>query len=57
MNTYLLGSAPLNKALTVSVKAAATGSVSWAPMVRGLGPREQPKIRTKQHTELILYGA
>lgn len=40
--TYLLGSAPLKKALTVSVNAAATGSVSWAPIVRGLGPLEQP---------------
>lgn len=24
------------------MKAAATGRVSWAPMVRGLGPREDP---------------
>lgn len=51
--TYLLGSAPLKNALTVSVNAAATGSVSWAPMVRGLGPLEQPDSNTKayRHTE------
>lgn len=24
------------------MKAAATGRVSWAPIVRGLGPREEP---------------
>lgn len=48
--TYLLGSAPLKKALTVSVKAAATGSVSWAPMVRGLGPLEQPGGNTHTWT-------
>lgn len=29
------------------MKAAATGSVSWAPMVRGLGPREQPDTDTE----------
>lgn len=40
--TYLLGSAPLKYALTVSVKAAATGRVSCAPMVSGLGPRDEP---------------
>lgn len=27
----------------VSVKAAATGRVSWGPMVSGLGPLEHPK--------------
>lgn len=48
-STYLLGSAPLKKALTVSVKAAATGSVSWAPMVRGLGPLEQPDSNASTH--------
>lgn len=42
VGTYLLGSAPLKYALTVSVKAAATGRVSCAPMVRGLGPRDEP---------------
>lgn len=47
--TYLLGLAPLKKALTVSVKAAATGRVSWAPMVRGLGPLEQP-VSDSTHT-------
>lgn len=26
----------------VSVKAAATGKVSWGPMVMGLGPLEHP---------------
>lgn len=26
------------------MKAAATGRVSWAPMVRGLGPREDPTV-------------
>lgn len=26
----------------VSVKAAATGNVSWGPMVSGLGPLEHP---------------
>lgn len=31
----------------VSVKAAATGSVSWSPMVRGLGPLEHPENHTK----------
>lgn len=29
----------------VSVKAAATGRVSWGPMVSGLGPREQAKTK------------
>lgn len=28
----------------VSVKAAATGRVSWGPMVRGLGPLEHPVV-------------
>lgn len=53
--TYLLGSAPLKNALTVSVNAAATGRVSWAPMVRGLGPLEQPDSNTKayRHTEIV----
>lgn len=41
--TYLVGSAPLKYALIVSVKAAATGRVSWGPMVRGLGPLEHPE--------------
>lgn len=31
----------------VSVKAAATGRVSWGPMVSGLGPLEHPKGNTK----------
>lgn len=42
----------------VSVKAAATGKVSWGPMVSGLGPREQAKIKREQQrcpcTKLVL---
>lgn len=44
---YLVGSAPLKQALMVSVKAAATGRVSWGPIVRGLGPLEHTKIQTQ----------
>lgn len=47
-NTYLLGSAPLKYALTVSVKAAATGRVSCAPIVKGLGPLEEPATNETQ---------
>lgn len=56
MCTYLLGSAPLKKALTVSVNAAATGSVSWAPMVRGLGPLEQPGGETSTRSDVNTPG-
>lgn len=31
----------------VSVKAAATGRVSWGPMVSGLGPLEHPETHVK----------
>lgn len=47
-NAYLLGSAPLKYALTVSVKAAATGRVSCAPIVKGLGPLEEPATNESQ---------
>ena len=32
----------------VSVKAAATGRVSWGPMVSGLGPLEHPEENTQK---------
>lgn len=35
-------------ALTVSVNAAATGRVSCAPIVKGLGPRDEPVINETQ---------
>lgn len=42
----------------VSVKAAATGKVSWGPMVSGLGPLEQTKTNREQqihfYTKLVL---
>lgn len=31
----------------VSVKAAATGRVSWGPMVSGLGPLEHPETHIR----------
>lgn len=54
MATYLLGSAPLKYALTVSVNAAATGRVSCAPIVKGLGPLEEPATEEK-NLPLITY--
>lgn len=36
----------------VSVKAAATGRVSWGPMVSGLGPREQAKTNREQQVQI-----
>lgn len=38
----------------VSVKAAATGKVSWGPMVSGLGPLERPVENT--HVEKPLQS-
>lgn len=43
----------------VSVKAAATGKVSWGPMVMGLGPLEHPAgegktLKTQSTTVLFL---
>lgn len=34
----------------VSVKAAATGKVSWGPMVMGLGPLEHPAGQAQRST-------
>lgn len=42
----------------VSVKAAATGKVSWGPMVMGLGPLEHPvgqETSIKPFNNLFLY--
>lgn len=42
----------------VSVKAAATGKVSWGPMVIGLGPLEHPagQPHTSKPSQLFLYS-
>lgn len=41
----------------VSVKAAATGKVSWGPMVMGLGPLEHPVAQgqTSNPSQPFLY--
>lgn len=41
----------------VSVKAAATGKVSWGPMVMGLGPLEHPagQAQTSHPSPRLLY--
>lgn len=42
VHSYLVASVPLNKAFMLSVKAVAKGMVSDIPIVRGLGPRDEP---------------
>lgn len=44
--TNFVGSAPLKQAFTDSVRATATGKVSWFPRLTGLGPPETPRIHT-----------
>lgn len=39
----------------VSVKAAATGKVSWGPMVSGLGPLEHPVEQTQTKNTFKIY--
>lgn len=41
----------------VSVKAAATGKVSWGPIVIGLGPLEHPagQAQTSNPSQPLLY--
>ena len=55
-DTHLFSSAPLKYALTVSEKATASGTASAMPIVRGLGPREEPKDAEAVKDMLLRLG-